>query len=635
MGLWKGIANGIGAKKRGINWSSYWTKQSLFFLDGTITDVGGTKYFVDKSTNGRNFLITGYDFATDWTTGFPYKSAATISAPAADAALIAADINNFLYDAGGTPNQIPVVSLFQDIDYEHKIFCKHEGQVVDVNGIETSEPYVSYMFMAQSVLTGADLAKAQIEFSVPSEIGSAYWVTTAGNDTTGNGSKATPWATIGKANTTAAAGSTIYVKTGVYLKATVLVISRDQDIIGLGRCELTNGGTYVLDLQETSKVIGFILNATATQNNAIILRGGGTEEYYLDKIYSYNSNQANILTNGTWVSATIKNSIIRSTAAGTGVFYGLTLDTSYVSTLNFFIPAASTEPIIKNNRLTSCAYTIAQNAVTFIGNKCFIVTGNVISSSGAATSQKIWTVISNIITYSNITSVTQTIDVRGVNYELLASYNKFYYLSTNAIANVGAFIYTSDVNRSEIEHNKFIIRSKSQFYCVRNHVTGTVIPSSPYKLNYNYVESDALVGSELALGEELTAANILDNSEVIGNTCIGFKKTYPSETGTLHHIFVNNGIDIDIRANYVSHSVIGICVKAGADGSGYTSKGVQYNIINECSNGILIKGVDGIKVFNNTVYHSNIAYTKEFEYSFSCLINGVDQRVEMLILKII
>jgi hypothetical protein len=45
-----------------------------------------------------------------------------------DAVLIAADINNFLYDAGGTPNAIPVVSLFQDIDYEHKIFCKHEAQ---------------------------------------------------------------------------------------------------------------------------------------------------------------------------------------------------------------------------------------------------------------------------------------------------------------------------------------------------------------------------------------------------------------------------------------------------------------------------------------------------------------------------
>lgn len=37
MGLWKGIANGIGAKKRGINWSSYWTKQ---FTDAAeITDA--------------------------------------------------------------------------------------------------------------------------------------------------------------------------------------------------------------------------------------------------------------------------------------------------------------------------------------------------------------------------------------------------------------------------------------------------------------------------------------------------------------------------------------------------------------------------------------------------------------------
>ena len=78
------------------------------------------------------------DFNDNWTKGFPYKSAATISAPVGDAVLIAADINNFLYDAGGTPNEIAVVSLFQNIDYEDKLFCRHREQKVTTISIETN-----------------------------------------------------------------------------------------------------------------------------------------------------------------------------------------------------------------------------------------------------------------------------------------------------------------------------------------------------------------------------------------------------------------------------------------------------------------------------------------------------------------
>jgi len=162
------------------------SSDALFYLDGTILNSSGTYYFVDRTANARNFLITGYDFATNWTKGFPYKSAATISAPAADAALIAADINNFLYDAGGTPNQIPVVSLFQDIDYEHKLFCKHLTSTVDVNHVETFEGRVKYIVLYANVKTGTSLATCQSYYSVPTEITtSVKWVSKAGNDSTG------------------------------------------------------------------------------------------------------------------------------------------------------------------------------------------------------------------------------------------------------------------------------------------------------------------------------------------------------------------------------------------------------------------------------------------------------------------
>lgn len=43
---------------------------------------------------------------------------------------------------------------------------------------------------------------------------SVFYISPAGNDTTGNGSSATPWATISKAHTSAASGDTIICKTG-------------------------------------------------------------------------------------------------------------------------------------------------------------------------------------------------------------------------------------------------------------------------------------------------------------------------------------------------------------------------------------------------------------------------------------
>ena len=135
---------------------------ALFILDGTIVDVEGTKYFKDKTSNGRNFLITDYDFNSDWTRGFPYKSMATISAPIGDTVLITADINNFFYaSADSTPNEIPVVSLFQDIDYEHKIFTRHGAQVLNANLVETYEPRVLDIVLYETVKSFSDLTRCQ------------------------------------------------------------------------------------------------------------------------------------------------------------------------------------------------------------------------------------------------------------------------------------------------------------------------------------------------------------------------------------------------------------------------------------------------------------------------------------------
>ena len=128
---------------------------ATLWLDGTIVDVEGSKYFVDKRA-GNNVLITGYDFPAGWTKGFPYKSAATI-------------------DIFGQ-TAVPVISLFQNIDYLNQYFTKHAAQVVDGNGVETYEPRVLELVAYSAPLTGDNLTAANTYFGVPAEDATAEWI---------------------------------------------------------------------------------------------------------------------------------------------------------------------------------------------------------------------------------------------------------------------------------------------------------------------------------------------------------------------------------------------------------------------------------------------------------------------------
>lgn len=244
--------------------------KALVYLDGTILDVAGTKYFVDKKS-GKNFLITNYDFDSSVTVGFPYKSQASISAPAADAALIAADVNNYLYASDGTPNQIQVVSLFQDIEYEHKIFCRHAAQIVDANGIETYEPRVLDITVYSDSLASADLATAITYFSVPVEdISTMVWLSPSGDDTTGNGTKATPYKTLSKI--VATTKTNVYLKTGDYSPAAMLTFTGASavNIIGTGLSSFTTPALNV----------GITANKGLTFKHCVITSTGSNYAFY-------------------------------------------------------------------------------------------------------------------------------------------------------------------------------------------------------------------------------------------------------------------------------------------------------------------------------------------------------------------
>jgi hypothetical protein len=205
--------------------------------DGTILYSAPNYYFVDKKS-GRNLLITGYDFDTTWAKGFPYKSAATISAPAGDAAFIAADLNSFFYTAG-TPNQIPVISLFQNIDYKDRLFTKHAAQGVDGDGVETYEPRVLDIVLYTNAKTGADLTKCQTYYRVPAIVAGAKFIDPVnGNDSTGNGNQATPYKTHSKVNgLTLTEGTQVYCLTG---NIAPIAWSKNYNLKAIGLTKIQN-----------------------------------------------------------------------------------------------------------------------------------------------------------------------------------------------------------------------------------------------------------------------------------------------------------------------------------------------------------------------------------------------------------
>jgi len=426
--------------RQGTNTSIPLKSDALFWLDGTIS--GNT--FVDKSGNNRNFTITGKDFVSNWTKGFPYKSTATISAPVGDATLIAADVNNFLYTAG-TPNQIPVVSFFQDIDYVHKLFCRHASQIVDANGVETYEARVMEIVLYVNAKTGADLTTCQTYYSVTTEVVTAVrWIDPInGNNTTGTGSKIAPWKSLDKARTAGVDNETVYMRSGEDAYAlNPFYPTKLQDFIATGRFLIsgTTGtqliSTYVAKTWQglqmsCAKTYVFLFASAATGNLRI--------------------NRCKIDSTGGYLSAI--NSL-------TGNVYLTNCVIPHPTTLFAFNPQNTTE--ILNNYIENfnCTVTKVGTSLKINNNKIKVsitAPANALFTNTRSTFQFIGNIVNSIATngfsaFRTLPDGTDQMDNGKVNYNYLATA-----LQSGFIVNLGnEAAYVNIHDNTEIIGNRMI-----------------------------------------------------------------------------------------------------------------------------------------------------------------------------------
>jgi len=555
----------------------------LFGLDGTIITIGASKYFKDTTANGRNFLITNYDFDSSRTNAFPYKSAATISAPAADAILIAADINNFLYDSGGNPNQISVVSLFQDIDYAHKIFTKHIAQVINGSGVETTEPCVINMCMYANVKSGTDLTICQNYFGVPTEVTTNVKWVDANFTGTSLGTKAAPYKTLVELNNTVS--DIVYVKSGNYDISSQKLIDSTSPInilgIGLATSKPTANASFVFFPQ--TKIEGFVLGDFNGCTTNFSIQVG--MEFVRCKITKTSDNSASdtfAADRGSTLPYIKFKYCVINAVKRRGLVWNyrlhtlLQVDSCIGSFITYTVSYPTTNVVYQHNKFTA-ATTITESVnVTVLDNASNYAFA--LSPSGA-------TIITSNRINANITTSTKPSSL-DCQLNTVLDGQMVLLACNNAIVKYN-YVHSSYTDKTTV-HSVITLFSNSG-----GNITGV-------ELMYNTFIGTAINSTIVEIGTYGESdTNGINGCKVYGNKIVNEFVG----AGTGHSLFCHSGINYDVRYNDITHSNgHGIVVKAYGAHYTVTTPNICYNIFRctgSSSNVIWVRGAYGVTFANN------------------------------------
>ena len=133
--------------------------------------------------------------------------------------------------------------------------------------------------------------------------------------------------------------------------------------------------------------------------------------------------------------------------------------------------------------------------------------------------------------------------------------------------------------------------------------SGVTIPrSEPTNLTFknNSITSINRYGYMLEAGDEVAYSNNnnLDRALIAGNK---FVWTGTDMTSITHGLFTGHNIDVNIKYNYLDHVPMAIIRKSTTNMTN-TAGGVAYNIVKSPNVGIVVKGMSGVCIYNNTLY---------------------------------
>ena len=546
------------------------------YFDGTIS--GNT--LLDKSINGYDIDIINNDIVVG-TVGIPYKSSALLAQKASNFGKVP-DVNNFWFTSGGVPNQIPVVSFFQNIEYSNQIFTRHRDQLVNSSGVETVEPLIIDIVTYSTALTGSSLVSANAYFGVPTEDLTAKWVDGVNGVDAAAGTKAAPYKTCQRVITVGATKA--YIKSGNTLETTNLNLSAAVQFIGTGY--------WLLDGNDASYTIYKASTAVCSISGAITV--GSFSSLYLD----------NNATNLTLNRCKFTSSTNREIWGGTGISY----------TLNYCITTTRSIQAIGGATINGCLLT--QNLSENNAN-----TGNVVIKNNKFTSTGVNTTNVGSATVSVFGNTSSTVKFTIVNGSTLTFYSNTLYKGGRILdSRIASVIHSNKFTNNTPATNEDTIKVVDKNADIYNNLfdgTGdnsyadiyidpSISVASVANIYNNTIKHKGINGYCIRVGDEGTTPILnLCTANIYNNICFGawvYSQVNPIASIATHMIFVGHNNLYDVNHNYLLGGGIGIVLKGSTND--YSAGKCYSNLLQDNYIQLMAKGVSGAKFYNNTMVES-------------------------------
>lgn len=399
--------------------------------------------------------------------------------------------------------------------------------------------------------------------------GNSYYIEATGNDTTGDGSQFNPWATLEKAEATAADGDSVYVGAGTFEAATYYTFAKQISwITSSGAILRGNNGSRLIYLNSTKTKLfsGFILDGDSS---------GTPPAYHFE---GSGVNQDTTFQNCQFIHGNTTAARLNSAMSGITlmmctfdvenedqVIYLLGGDTGFTMsgcTINVPDGITLSAAIYQAAAVTSASILISGNTITMLPN------------------------------YAPIRLVAGGIDSLSITNNTI----------TAAANNARSLIELKDIEGTcTISGNTITSDSVSEFLrpisLASTLVTG---PNCVYTIENNVMEFRKADGYGILIGDEggdvISKAGAFNGSIIKGNV-MKAAPYFGLPIGNLHGIMMGGNINFFYEDNYIYGAAYGAVIKG--KGEVWTDGHIYNNVFIHCQYPIRYKGQKNMRAYHN------------------------------------
>lgn len=429
------------------------------------------------------------------------------------------------------------------------------------------------------------------------------------------------YTTLTTAEAGASAGDTVNVSTGTYdevptfTKGIAWVAVDGNGTVTVIKSAGAAQGTIIAAGAGVMSFTGFHFSGGDTITTSVVhLQNGANNKTFTDCTFSCGAGAAQLIN---FSAAATGIAITRPTFTGTPSVSAITATSAGASTVTVTDMTVSsfTSARVVYVSADTAGWTVTGGTITAsLTSKAFAFDAHgAVSVSGVtatltntpdgffhvATAAKTGAVTftNNTITYSGTVSDTPIINVTDGDHITVITGNS---ITANAAGQAQPGIYVAAQNTAvNVSNNTVTFNGTTSNTVIPIRIAGAAGEATTLTLSGNTVLSTQTGAQAILVGTDLTGTgdNVIDGATISGNsiTLVSNAAVHGIEYG-----YNKNGT---IKGNYVYGGRYGIVIKGNET---YASGGVFYNILKDQSyEGIRVKGVKNLLVYNNTFYLSS------------------------------